>query len=210
MGHLVLLGDSIFDNASYVAGGPAVVDQVRRCLPAGWAVTLRARDGDVISDVLGQLGGLPGDATHLAVSAGGNDILGEIGLLQVTARTVGQGLELLADVRDRFDGDYRRLLAAMSRRQLPALVCTIYNGCLPDARIERQAAAALGLFNDRIISLAREAGLPIIDLRAVCTENADFANPIEPSSAGGAKIAQAIGAVITGHDFGLGRAVLFP
>jgi len=29
MTHLVLLGDSIFDNAAYVAGAPAVIDQVR-------------------------------------------------------------------------------------------------------------------------------------------------------------------------------------
>ena len=26
----------IFDNASYVAGGPAVIDQVRQRLPAEW------------------------------------------------------------------------------------------------------------------------------------------------------------------------------
>jgi hypothetical protein len=32
----------------------------------------------------------------------------------------------------------------------------------------------------------------VIDLRLVCTEPADYANPIEPSSRGGEKIAQAI------------------
>ena len=36
MPHLTLLGDSIFDNAAYVAGSPAVIDQVRMNLPAGW------------------------------------------------------------------------------------------------------------------------------------------------------------------------------
>jgi hypothetical protein len=34
--------------------------------------------------------------------------------------------------------------------------------------------------------------LPLIDLRLVCSEDADFANSIEPSVAGGAKIATAI------------------
>jgi hypothetical protein len=28
----VLLGDSIFDNGRYVPGGPAVIEQLRRCL----------------------------------------------------------------------------------------------------------------------------------------------------------------------------------
>ena len=37
-----------------------------------------------------------------------------------------------------------------------------------------------------------ERGLPIIDLRVLCNDDADFANPIEPSAIGGQKIAQAI------------------
>jgi hypothetical protein len=35
-------------------------------------------------------------------------------------------------------------------------------------------------------------GLDIIELRAVCTEPADYANPIEPSGRGGARIAAAV------------------
>jgi hypothetical protein len=210
MGHLVLLGDSILDNGAYVAGGPAVIDQVRGCLPAGWKATLCARDGDVLQDILGQLDRMPRDATHLVVSAGGNDVLGEIGLLQEPVRTVGEGLRVVAELRDRFEVDYRKLIAAIRRRDLPTVVCTIYNPCLPDPALQREAVAALGLFNDRVIGLARELGFPVIDLRAICTEITDFANPIEPSSAGGAKIAQTIGAVVTGHDFGRRQSVLSP
>jgi hypothetical protein len=36
MTHIVLLGDSIFDNAAYVASGPDVVRQLREILPSGW------------------------------------------------------------------------------------------------------------------------------------------------------------------------------
>ena len=47
------------------------------------------------------------------------------------------------------------------------------------------------LLNDKIRqTFAR--GLTLIDLRLICNEDADFANPIEPSARGGAKIAQAI------------------
>jgi hypothetical protein len=35
MAHIILLGDSIFDNGVYVPGGPDVVKQLRQVLPAG-------------------------------------------------------------------------------------------------------------------------------------------------------------------------------
>ena len=209
-GHLVLLGDSILDNAAYVPGRPAVIDQVRNRLTEGWRASLLARDGSVIDDVHRQFERLPADASHLVLSAGGNDVLFEIGVLQEPAGTVGAGLRLLAGVRDRFEGDYRRLIQAVAARGLPCVVCTVYNPCSPDERFQREAVTALGIFNDRIVRVAREFKVPVIDLRAVCTEIADYANPIEPSSEGGAKIAQAVCDVVLGHDFSRRESVLFP
>jgi hypothetical protein len=43
-----------------------------------------------------------------------------------------------------------------------------------------------------IFRVGREKSLPVLDLRFVCTDPADYANPIEPSSIGGVKIARAI------------------
>jgi len=43
--HIVLLGDSIFDNQPYVAPGRATIDALSARLPAGWQATLVARDG---------------------------------------------------------------------------------------------------------------------------------------------------------------------
>lgn len=48
--HLVLLGDSIFDNAAYVPDGPAVIDHVRNLLPDGSRAALIANDGDVVEN----------------------------------------------------------------------------------------------------------------------------------------------------------------
>ena len=48
------------------------------------------------------------------------------------------------------------------------------------------------LFNDVIVRVAHERKLGLVDLRLVCTEPSDYANPIEPSGSGGAKIARAI------------------
>lgn len=210
MGHLVLLGDSILDNAAYVPGRPAVIDQVRNRLPWGWRATLLARDGSVIVDAQRQLERLPDDATRLVLSAGGNDVLHEIGVLQEAVSTVGEALRILADLRERFEDDYRRLLRAIRERAVPAAVCTIYNPCSPDDLLQREAVAALGLFNDGILRAAREFRFPAIELRAICTEIADFANAIEPSSAGGAKIAEAICRDALGHDFERRQAVIYP
>jgi hypothetical protein len=58
----------------------------------------------------------------------------------------------------------------------------------------------LSLFNDAITRAAFSAGAPLIDLRLICSEDEDYANPIEPSSRGGRKIAQAIATLVrTGH-----------
>lgn len=86
MPHAVLLGDSIFDNAGYVGGGPDVATQLRPRLPNGWRASLRAVDGAVIGGVGSQVRQLPTDASHLVVSVGGNDALGHSGVLDEGAR----------------------------------------------------------------------------------------------------------------------------
>ena len=209
--HLALLGDSILDNAAYVPGRrPAVIDQVRSGLPTGWVATLLARDGSVIADVYRQLDALPQDATHLVLSAGGNDALYQVGTLQKTVTTVGQGLRVLAEVCERFEGDYRRLLASIRDRGLPAGVCTVYNPSFSHEVTRQEVVAALGLYNDGIIRVAREFKFPVLELRAVCTEATDFVSQIEPSLHGGAKIAEAICRTFVVHDFGTRQTVIFP
>lgn len=48
------------------------------------------------------------------------------------------------------------------------------------------------MFNDVILRVALEHQVSMIDLRLVCSEATDYANPIEPSGPGGLKIAKAI------------------
>jgi hypothetical protein len=210
MGHVVLLGDSIFDNAAYVRGRPAVIDQVRSGLPQGWRASLNAVDGHTTRGVYGQLEKLPVDASHLVLSVGGNDALGQAGVLGARASGVAVAVRLLDNLREGFDLEYNRLLAAISGRGLPAAVCTVYNPRYADPEAQRVYVTALCLFNDAIIRAAHQPGFPVIDLRAICTTDADYANPIEPSSAGGAKIARAICDLVTGHDFRRRQTILLP
>jgi hypothetical protein len=194
---VVLLGDSIFDNAAYVAGGPDVVTQLRGVLPSGWTATLLAVDGAIISEVPAQLKRLPRDATQLVLSAGGNDALAHTDLLDRRASSSAQVLGWLADAAEEFEERYRQLLTTVVSRRLPLTVCTIYNGNLQPP-VRRIAATALSVFNDAILRVAAEHSVGVIELRLVCTEPRDYANPIEPSVIGGAKIARAIAAAVTG------------
>ena len=207
-GHLVLLGDSVFDNKAYIAGGPDVVTQLRGRLPAGWRCTLAAKDGAVVSHVPGQLDRAVQDATHLVVSPGGNDALRQEAVLREPARSVGEALARLAQVRDGFQQDYRAMLDAMLPRALPTAVCTIYDPRFPDPSRQGLAIAGLALFNDVIVREAFARSLALIDLRLVCNEPGDLANPIEPSVQGGGKIAAAITRLMTEHGSTTRRPVI--
>jgi len=198
MPNLVLLGDSIFDNSAYTAGGPDVVTQVRQRLPAGWKATLLAVDGAVTLDVPGQLRNMPGDASHLVLSVGGNDALMQIGVLDVAVKHTAQAVGHLADVVAIFENVYRATIAGCLRAGLPLTVCTIYNGNFQDPSYQRVISTTVALFNDVIIRVALANDLPVIDLRAICSEPGDYANPIEPSSLGGAKIARILSTFATG------------
>jgi hypothetical protein len=207
MGHIILLGDSIFDNARYVPDRPPVIEQVRRGLPQGWQATLLAVDGHTSEDVANQLADLPSDATHLFVSAGGNDALGESGILNEAACTVGD-IALVHDLRTRFRNSYRAMLRALSRAAKPTAVCTVYD-TIPGLSPADQAA--LAGFNELILREAFQAGLPVIDLRLVCDRPSDYSHlsPIEPSMLGGAKIARVLVEMATTHDFSQHRSVIY-
>jgi hypothetical protein len=195
MPHVVLLGDSIFDNAAYTRGRPDVVTHLRGLLPQEWQATLRAVDGATTGRLPSQLAGVPADASHLVVAIGGNDALQNSDLLSTRVRSSAEALALFADRLQAFEGAYGSALDAVLQRRLPTVVCTIYNGALePD----QAAIARVGLmtFNDVILRTAFDRRVDVIELRAICTEPGDYANPIEPSDTGGRKIAEVIARAI--------------
>ena len=228
--HIILLGDSIFDNASYVkTGEPDVTEQVRSLLPKGSRVTRLAVDGDVTADVAHQMSRLPDDASHLFVSVGGNDALERIDILQKNVSTAGEALYELNSIREAFEERYSNMLDTVLKAELPTTICTIYyprfncrslermvnyfqvlstNGSSAE-KLQNSAMSALAVYNDVIMKQAVARSLPIIDLRVLCNEDADFANPIEPSAHGGMKIAETINWVAHYHDFHNTNSVMY-
>jgi len=185
--HVVLLGDSIFDNARYVPGGPSVIEHLRKCLPHGWRATLLARDGASTAEVGHQIDQVPQDATHLVLSVGGNDALDHSGLiLHEPAGSFAEVLSRLAEIQEQFREGYRGVLGRLLSLGKQTAVCTVYDA-IPGLRPEERAG--LCLFNDVILREAFRAGLPVIDLRLVCTDSDDYSrsSPIEPSVVGGGR-----------------------
>ena len=197
MHHLILLGDSIFDNAAYTDGGPAVINHLQQQVPDGWRATLGAVDGATTEDIYPQLKALASDVSHLVLSIGGNNALMCADILDTPVTSTAQALIMLSALARDFDIAYRRVVQACLERELPLVVCTIYHGNFPDPDYHQRCAVALTVFNDVIIRVAIEHRLKVIDLRSICTLPNDYANPIEPSASGGAQITQAIVMAVT-------------
>ncbi len=193
--HIALLGDSIFDNHVYTGGQPDVVTHLRDLLPSPWAATLCAVDGATTSDFGKQLKRVPAHVTHVVLSLGGNDALMNADLLNLPVRSTAEALDRFGERMETFERSYGWALEAVLALGRKTTVCTIYNGNL-GANEAPRARLALMMFNDVIVRAALQHSVDIIDLRLVCTQPGDYANPIEPSGPGGRKIAAAIAATL--------------
>lgn len=210
MAHVVLFGDSIFDNKAYVGeNGKDVITHLREHLPNDWQATLKAVDGSLIENVSEQLLGTPTDTTHFVISVGGNNAIMNSDVLQMKVDNSAKVLSEIADRREAFELHYKRMLQNLLSKNLPTAVCTIYFPNFPEAIFQRLAVTALSVFNDVIIRQAITNNLPIIDLRLICNEADDYANDIEPSDKGGKKIAAKILELINKHEFSNRRTQVF-
>jgi hypothetical protein len=145
-----------------------------------------------MANLADQIRRVPSGVSHLVVSIGGNDALGYSGILHEGATSVAEALEKVRQVGDRFSRSYSEVLDLLSVQPAPVAVCTIYEPRYPIPQQRRTASTALAVLNDVITRLAFVAGRGLIDLRSICDDDEDFANPIEPSVRGGGKIAGAI------------------
>ena len=198
--HVVLLGDSIFDNAAYTRGDPDVVTHLQSLLAKDDRATLLAVDGARVADLPAQLRRMPADATHLVVSIGGNDALGNFDLLSMQVTSSAQALQVFAARIAAFETAYVAAIGNVAARGRPLTICTIYNGAL-EQDIAPIARLGVALFNDVILRTAGDQKIDVIELRSICNQASDYANPIEPSGSGGLKIARAIIRTLRGsHD----------
>lgn len=206
---LAIVGDSIFDNKSYVGDEPDVIGHLRRIAPEDCIFDLLAVDGSLVEHIEEQLQNLHTETSHVVISIGGNNAIMNADVL---SRKVENSAEVLSDLSARaaqFETAYRRMLSVVASKGLKAAVSTVYFPNFSDGSVQRVAVAALTVFNDVIIRNAALNGLPIIDLRLICTDPSDYANEIEPSGVGGEKIAKVILNVFRTHDFSDRRTAIY-
>ena len=225
MTHIILCGDSIFDNRPYVQPDePDVTTQINALLPEGSKATRLAVDGDVTEDVYRQLQSLPNDATHLFISVGGNDALSGINVFSEPVANVGEALVYVNTLRNQFETRYKKMLQHALSQQLPLTICSVYyprfhsqnlERVFPDGNrengetLQQMAMAALANFNDAIFRQAFQLKVPLIDLRVLCDDDEDFANPIEPSAVGGQKIARAIVDMLDSSEGSANKTIVY-
>jgi hypothetical protein len=183
---IALAGDSIFDNGAYVPGEKALAQQLSD-ISGDLKVELLAVDGSITSEVLRQIKKVSKGTDCLVISSGGNDALQAKQYIEA-AKSAANLLETLATIKNEFALNYRRLVNSAKLTGARLLVCTIYDS-IPN--LPNTDRTALSVFNDVILREAAAAGVEVIDLRQLCTEDSDYSSvsPIEPSALGGGKIA---------------------
>ncbi|MDH3733104.1 MAG: SGNH/GDSL hydrolase family protein [Gemmatimonadota bacterium] len=196
MPRLVLLGDSILDNAPYVTPEPDTAGRLGELLGSAWTVELLAVDGATTAEVEIQLRRLDGDVDHAILSVGGNDSIAHIEMLGRSASSFAEVLHELTRLQSWFADRYDPVVRAVQARAARLSLCTIYEPPLADPHLAKLARIPLTVFNDCILRTAARRGLDVVDLRTYCTSEDDFVFEIEPSPQGAQKIAEAISDVV--------------
>lgn len=202
--HVVLLGDSTLDNGRYLNldGGEVSVEKqlMRRCMEQGWDMTVLAQDGSMLEDVRQrQLPLIPECATHLVMSASGNDLL--LLLNQMVAQNFSMGsiygavVNGLQEVAD----SYREILQTLKSTGRHLACCTVYRPNFNHMFFKALAIFSLGLHNGRIRGASQDLDISVIDLASIFDAHEDFATPLELSTRGGGKLVENIVSFIGDH-----------
>ena len=187
---IVLLGDSILKNNSYVPDGKAVDNIIEeRVLKNDKNIELYslAENNSKIVDVYSQINKIPLDinnkSTTIFLSSGGNDILSFYVDQQGDTTDTGFLNTMLAD--------YKKLIKSIQIRMdlCQIVLLDIY---YPTSNQFTQYKPILEQWNSLIADYARENSFGLLQISHVVTSDDDFTLGIEPSEKGGEKIAQLI------------------
>ncbi len=181
--HLVLLGDAL-QNIDLGKGQAESTLVPRPRNP--WKLTV-LQPPEVLRP--SRVRAIPAEVTHIVICVDGGWAIETSGLLQGSAQTIREALYGLASAADEFEKVFVRLIAAATEAGVPTIVCTLVPARYVDPVQERAAAAALAIFNDRILRRAIAAQLSIVELRLICDEDNDYASETLLSHAGVRKVA---------------------
>lgn len=200
----MLLGDSTLDNGRYLnqAIGELSVEKqlAKRCADKGWEMTVLAQDGSMLEDVLmRQVPLVPEKATHVVLSASGNDLLSLLNQMVMANFTATSMYSAIGDGLYQVSERYRGLLVALKGLGCHFACCTVYRPNFNHFFFKSLAVLSLGLHNSRIQQIAQDLDCSVIDLASMFDSREDFANPLELSTRGGSKLVSNIVAFVHDH-----------
>ena len=181
---IVLLGDSILKNNSYVSDGKGV-DNILEERKSN-IVSLAVNNSKIV-DVYEQINEIPLDinnsSTFIFLSSGGNDILSFYVDQHGDSTDTGFLNTMLAA--------YKKLVKSIQTRmnKCRIVLLDIY---YPTSNQFSQYRPIIEEWNSLIANYARENSLGLLQISQSVTSSEDFTLGIEPSEKGGAKIVQLI------------------
>ena len=182
---IVLLGDSILKNNSYVSNGKGI-DNLLEERNNGQIYSL-AENNSKIVDIYSQIDKIPlelnNKSTNIFLSAGGNDILS----FYVDQKEDATDTSVLNPM---FSA-YKKLLKSIQTRmdKTRIVLLDIY---YPDNMTYKQFHPIIKEWNTKIYEYANKNNYTILKISNHLTQNNDFTMGIEPSAAGGEKISNMI------------------
>ena len=178
---MVLLGDSILKNESYVKTGLSISEYLKSKITSTYGYAL---NDSTIVDVYHQLGQIPLDYNDpncsIFLSVGGNDILSNH----------VENIESLRPIFSAYTKLIRSIQAKMDKSKL--FLVNIY---YPSGLKYSPYTPILVEWNKMISDYAYESANNIsgvVRLNEILKEKSDFTHEIEPSESGGLKVAEAI------------------
>jgi len=205
--NIYLLGDSVFDNGAYVEAGGSLIEILHN--EFALEAKLLAVDGHKMEHLSGQVKKIDeaayGDDCRIFVSVGGNDILPAANELTKRVGSVYEAFSHFHSLKSEFGVRcrlYADIVAKLLKRGAEVGIFTIYEGNFDEDK-KKALSVGVSIFNDVLYrtfnEISRtEENFRIYELRDICNEHGDYANPIEPSSAGARKIANVIKSALEG------------
>ena len=176
--HIVLLGDSIFQNKNYVPKSKSVEFLLKEKISIPSLVL--AQDNAVIYDLPNQYNSMPIDlnenTTNLYISIGGND------LLNLYEHETTNNRELFNMVWELYK---KTILVIISNTQCNVILTDIY--FITDPNFNRYIHM-IKKWNSNIYLFAKQHKLKVFKISDILTKPSDFTNSIEPSVIGGNKM----------------------
>lgn len=179
--NIILIGDSVLNNSSYVPEGASVIDILKT---KSSNVFNFSKDSATINDLYAQLDKIPQELnkseTYVFISVGGNDILNKRGHINSS------------EIR-RFFNTYMDFFKAL-RERLGSAKVNILNLYLPANPRYQSYKKSIDQWNQLIKEYSNKIGemYNVVDMYTLLTTPEDFIYDIEPSELGSKKIANAI------------------